>query len=133
MGYFITQLGTNGDKQLAPKVSFCSEGDSKVPPQLYLSRHEDDTCRIFHEEEKLVSDSAGDAATQVLKTYTKNIQAGVVTRAWRHNLSRTQGHLLREAKMKEIYLMHNPDMAQDMKTDPFYLKPWLLTRLSSPD
>ena len=35
--------------------------------------------------------------------------------------------------MKEIYLMHNPDMAQDMKTDPFYLKPWLLTRLSSPD
>ena len=35
--------------------------------------------------------------------------------------------------MKEIYLMHNPDMAQDMKTDPFYLKPRLLTRLSSPD
>ena len=29
--------------------------------------------------------------------------------------------------------MHNPDMAQDMKTDPFYLKPWLLTLLSSPD
>ena len=36
--------------------------------QLYLSRHEDDTCRIFHEEEKLVSDSAGDAGMQTLKT-----------------------------------------------------------------
>ena len=133
MRYFITHLGTNRDKQLAPKVSFCSEGDSKVPPQLYLSRHEDDTCRIFHEEEKLVSDSAGDAATQTLKTYTKNIQAGVVTRASRHNLSQTQGHLLREAKMKEICLKHNPDMAQDMKTDPFYLKPQLLTWLLIPD
>ena len=63
------------------RVLFCSEGDSKVPPQLYLSHHEDDTCRIFHEEEKLVSDSAGDAATQVLKTYTKNIQDSVVMRA----------------------------------------------------
>ena len=52
-----------------------------MPPQLYLSRHEDDPCRTFHEEEKLVSDSMGDAATQVLKTYTKNIQAGVVMRA----------------------------------------------------
>ena len=85
-----------------------------MPPQLYLSCHEDDPCRTFHEEEKLVSDSMGDAATQVLKTYTKNIQAGVVMRAWRHNFSRTQGHLLREAKIKEIYLIHNPDMAQDM-------------------
>ena len=94
-----------------------------MPLQHYLSCHEDDTCRTFHKEEKLVSDSAGDAAMQVLKTYTKNIQAGVVTRARRHNLSRTQGHLLGEAKMKEIYLMHKPDMAQDMKTDPFYLKP----------
>ena len=81
MGYFITQLGTNRDKQLAPKVLFWSEGDSKVPPQLYLSRHEDDPCQTFHEEEKLVSDSMGDAATQVLKTYTKNIEDSVVMRA----------------------------------------------------
>ena len=35
--------------------------------------------------------------------------------------------------MKEICLKHNPDMAQDMKTDPFDLKTWLLTWLSSPD
>ena len=85
-----------------------------MPPQLYLSHHEDDTCRTFHKEETLVSDSMGDTAMQALKNYTKNIQAGVVMRAWRHNLSRMQGHLLREAKMKEICLKHNPDMAQNM-------------------
>ena len=35
--------------------------------------------------------------------------------------------------MKDICLKYNPDMTQDMKTDLFYLKPQLLTRLSIPD